>query len=112
MDGRRRKKQPQKQNLKNPQTKIKELKRDIETFETEVNLLLEHVPAASIDMICIVCQKTNMTDYHNLYCEHVICETCGNDQIRKHVSVHCPKCCQEKDIFHVRSMESSSSEDG
>lgn len=123
MDGRRRKQEPQpsatekKHNLKNPQTKIKELKKDIETFETEVNQLLEHVQACgSIDNICIVCQNPILTsEYHDLPCQHVICETCAHDQVKNRHSIHCPQCSQQQPhqspFSYIRSMDSSSSED-
>jgi len=115
MDGRRKKQQPveKKQKTNNPQTKIKELKKDIETLESEVNLLLEHVHVASIDSLCIVCKKPITTEYHDLSCPHVICEPCGNDLLKKHRAVHCPVCLQEQHLFHMRSTHSSSSsEDG
>lgn len=121
MDGRRRKQQPptekKNNNVRNPQTKIKELKKDIETFETEVNLLLEHVPA-SIDNICIVCQNPILTaaEYHDLPCQHVLCETCGHDQVKNHLPVQCPQCSQQQSHPSVFSYlrptdNSSSSED-
>ena len=116
MDGRRRKKQqppPPKKISKNPQTKIKELKKDIETFETEVNHLLEHVQVGSIDSICIVCENPiRTTEYHDLPCQHVLCETCAHDQITNHHPIRCPKCSQQQNpFFVVRSLDSSSSED-
>lgn len=121
MDGRRRKQQPsssvaeKKHNLKNQQTKIKELKKDIETFETEVNLLLEHVQACgSIDNICILCQNHILTsEYHDLPCQHVLCETCVHDQVKNQHSIQCPQCSQQQPhpspFSYLRPTGSSSS---
>lgn len=117
MDGRRRKQQPlaEKKNVKNPQTKIKELKKDIETLETEVNMLLEHVPAGSIDGMCIVCKNPikPLSEYHDLPCQHFLCEICVQNQIKNDRLVHCPQCSHQSPFFPVRSIDSSSSsEDG
>lgn len=115
MDGRRRKQQPVlKKMTQNPQTKIKELRKDIESLESEVNLLLEHVQVASIDSLCVVCkQPITTTEYHDMPCQHVICEDCGNTLIKKHRTINCPLCLQEQHLFHMRSTHSSSSsEDG
>lgn len=113
MDGRRRKQEPptEKKNLKNPQTNIKKLKKDIETLETKVNYLLEHVEAGSIDSICIVCENPIKTasEYHDLPCQHVLCEICVHNQIKNHRSIHCPHCSQQPPFFPIRSVDSSSS---
>jgi hypothetical protein len=128
MEGRRRRKQetqqqpqPQtptdkKKNLKNPQTNIKELKKDIETFETKVNLLLENVQVGSMEgVVCIVCQNLITTaEYHDLPCQHILCETCVQDHTQ------CPQCfhgqpSRPADAFcharHAGSSSSSSSSD-
>lgn len=117
MDGRRRNPKPftEKKILKNPQTKIKELKKDIETFETEVNRLLEDVvEAGSMDNLCIECQNPIRTaEQHDLPCQHVLCETCFLNQIKNHRLLHCPQCSHhqphQSPFFYIHSRNSSSS---
>ena len=119
MEGRRRKQQQQpppekKNNFKNPQSNIKELKKDIETFETQVNLLLEHVQAGFMDgVFCVMCgNHIKTSEYYDLPCQHILCETCFHEQTKNHCPSGCPQCSQEKPpFFHVRPTDSSSSSD-
>lgn len=100
MDGRRKNKLSEK---KGPQTKIKELKKDIATLETQMSRLLEHVPSTSMDNLCVVCEEVVRHEYHDLACQHVLCPACY-DKKQPHP---CPRC---QPTYSEDS--SSSSEDG
>lgn len=105
MDGWRRNKQPSSEK-KGPQTKIKELKKDIVTLETQVNRLLENVPSTSMDNLCMVCEEVVRHEYHDLACHHVLCKACYD----KNQAQPCPKC---QPMFQTTySEDGSSSEDG
>jgi len=97
-----------KQAWKTPQIKIKKLKKDIETFETEVENLLKNVQTTP-DSNCVVCKKT--IECEDLPCQHPICHPCYNNQRRNRDNVYCPIC--QKNYFNIRfdSISSSSSEE-
>lgn len=107
MDGRRRnKQQPSSEKKTGPQNRIKELKKDIATLETQVNRLLEDVPSTSMDNLCVVCEEVVRHEYHDLACQHVLCPVCY-DKNHPHF---CPKC---QPMFQITySEDGSSSEDG
>jgi len=93
---------------KNPQHKFKQLRKDIESFQTEVNVLLDNVKPSTRDNLCVLCQKHE--DCEELPCQHVICHACFNQQMKEKHSVECPLCRQTH--FHMFSrFDSSSSSD-
>lgn len=98
-----------KQTWRTPQTKIKKLKKDIETLQSEVENLLKHVQPISDNICCIVCKK--IVECEELPCQHAICQSCYNNQIKNRDSVYCPIC--QKTYFNIRfdSISSSSSEE-
>lgn len=91
-----------------PQNKFKELRKDIESFQTEVKNLLENVPPSERDNLCVVCKQNE--DCHELPCNHVICQSCFDTQMKKKHFIHCLICNQTH--FHLMSrFDSSSSSD-
>lgn len=104
MDERRRRK-TKKEPRKTPQTKIKELKKDIDAFQIEVDNLLKNVPATLADAnTCAVCGNPT-TDINDMACQHAICRTCADNQMTPFV---CPLC--EPATFHRFDSSSSSEE--
>lgn len=111
MDGRRRRKQQpeKKQQTTNPQSRIRELKKDIETFENQVNLMLEHNPTTSMDGTCVACGRVAGNDYHELSCQHWLCCVCHRHRIHNKLP-DCPRC-QPSPLYRGDSSSSSSLED-
>jgi len=93
---------------KTPQIKIKKLKKDIETLETEVENLLKNVQTTPTSS-CAVCKKNVGSE--DLPCQHSICHPRYSNQLRNRDNVYCPIC--KKNYFNVRfdSISSSSSEE-
>lgn len=99
----RRKKKTKKEPRKTPQTRIKELRKDIDAFQTEVDNMLKSVSTiVQQDNTCEICHNT-ITEYEDLICQHVICRSCFD----ANRSTRCPICENNLERFD----SSSSSED-
>lgn len=69
-----------------PHVQIKELKKQLDTFQLEVENLLRDVP--STDNLCILCNNRDSKGHYDLPCQHVLCFSCQK-QYRKR---DCPQC--------------------
>jgi hypothetical protein len=99
----RRRKTAKKEPRKTPQMKIKELKKDIDAFQSEVDNLLKNVSKTLTEStICVVCEKTT-TEHEDLICQHVICPACYDKSVVCPICIHTP--------FHLHRFDSSSSSD-
>lgn len=76
---------------------IKELRKEINSFQTQIQELLQEIPV--ILSVCIVCH--NKDDCIDLPCQHSICRRCHG-----FVNAQCTICPQL-----VRNLSSSSSEE-
>lgn len=71
--------------------KIKELKKDIEVFQTEVENLLRDVSSnIPLDNICVLCNKNN--GCRDLPCQHIICLLCHQHHMKNNSMITCPVC--------------------
>lgn len=87
--------------------KIKELKRDIEAFQTEVDVLLRDVPDISLDNLCIFCNKN--VGCRELPCHHNLCIVCYQNHVKKNGIIICSVCQQIHYMFIAHNSDSFSS---
>lgn len=73
-----------------PQVQIKELKKQLDTFQLEVENLLRDVPSS--ENLCILCNNRDSKGHCDLPCQHVLCYSCQK-QYRKR---NCPQCNQHQ----------------
>lgn len=95
--------------FKTPLSKIKILKQEIDTFQTQVGDLLECIGTKSLDNICISCNSSTL-ECEDLPCQHMICRICYNNQIKNKRMVVCPVC-QKTHQYPLHSIDSFSSEE-
>lgn len=91
--------------------KIKELKKDIETFQKEVDVLLRDVPDISPNNLCIFCNKN--VGCRDLPCHHILCLVCYQHHMKRKGLIICSVCQQRHyvGIAHNSDSFSSSSTD-
>lgn len=89
--------------------KIKELKKDIEIFQSELEDLLRNVPASTNqDNICVFCDKNIAT--YKLPCQHDICTPCQQNHRKNKAITICPVC-RQTHHHRVYSSDSFSSDE-
>lgn len=89
-----------------PHVQIKELKKQLDTFQLEVEHLLQDVP--STDNLCILCNNSN--GQFDLPCNHVLCHYCQKEYNKIHCSI-CKKTYNLQKDNQIEKDSSSSSEE-
>lgn len=91
--------------------KIKELKKDIELFQCELDNLLKKVSSNTNqddNILCVLCDK-NIAK-HKLPCQHDVCFSCQQNHIKNKSIITCPTCQEKHYHSRVNSFSSSSDE--
>lgn len=84
--------------------KIKELRQQVETFQEQVNKLLQSIPEGTENNgMCVECEQY-ASDCYELSCHHFLCHFCHSYQLKHKKTTTCPLC---QGYIH----SSSSSED-